>query len=326
MIRKLGCSIIILTLLLIALVAANFVYGWYADGPSNREVTIEIREGSTLRDAAKALEAGKVIKSADAFYQRARILGGSTTIKAGEFTIPAHASNSLIMSILQDGKSKQRFVSIPEGFSSLQVYERLNANILLTGEIDVPKEGTVMPDSYSFEKGESRVKVLNRMTQAMEEALTELWKDRSKNTVVKTAKEAVILASIIEKETALPKEYRTVSSVYSNRLKKGMPLQADPTAIYPITKGKPLGRKLYLSDLAKVNDYNTYTKIGLPIGPIANPSKGAIAAALNPETTEFIYFVADGNGGHDFSKTLDEHNIKVGKWHAIRDARLKNKS
>lgn len=316
--RKIGCLIIFAVLALIAVVGANFIYGWYADGPSDREVTIEISQGSTLRDAAKALEQGNVIKSADVFYQRARLLGGSTTIKAGEFVIPAYSSNSSIMSILQGGKSKQRLITIPEGFASIQVYERLLANEVLIGEIDVPREGSILPDSYSFEKGETRADVLARMTTAMDEALTEAWANKSEDSVVKTAEEAVILASIIEKETALPDEYRTVASVYSNRIKKGMMLQADPTFIYPITKGKPLGRKVRKSDIEAVTDYNTYTKVGLPIGPIANPSKGALEAALNPAKTDYLFFVADGNGGHDFSKTYKEHQDKVAKWYSLR--------
>lgn len=316
--RKIGCFIILAVLALIAVVGGNFVYGWYADGPSNREVTIEIRQGSTLRDAAEALEKGNVIKSADAFYQRARLLGGSTSIKAGEFVIPAYASNSSIMSILQGGKSKQRLVTIPEGFASIQVYERLLANEVLTGDIEVPREGSVLPDSYSFEKGETRAEILGRMTAAMDDVLTEAWANKSEDSVVKTAEEAVILASIIEKETALPEEYRTVASVYSNRIKKGMMLQADPTFIYPITKGKPLGRKVRKSDIEAVTGYNTYTKVGLPIGPIANPSKGAIEAALNPAKTDYLFFVADGKGGHDFSKTYKEHQEKVAKWYTLR--------
>lgn len=316
--RKIGCFIILAVLALIAVVGGNFVYGWHADGPSNREVTIEISQGSTLRDAAEALEKGNVIKSADAFYQRARLLGGSTSIKAGEFVIPAYASNSSIMSILQGGKSKQRLVTIPEGFASIQVYERLLANEVLTGDIEVPREGSVLPDSYSFEKGETRAEVLARMTAAMDDVLTEAWANKSEDSVVKTAEEAVILASIIEKETALPEEYRTVASVYSNRIKKGMMLQADPTFIYPITKGKPLGRKVRKSDIEAVTGYNTYTKVGLPIGPIANPSKGAIEAALNPAKTDYHYFVADGKGGHDFSKTYEEHKVKVAKWRKLR--------
>ncbi len=316
--RKIACLIIIAVFTFVAVIGANFIYGWYAAGPSEREVTIEISQGSTLKDAAKALEAGNVIKSADAFYHRARLLGGSTTIKAGEFVIPAYASNSSIMSILQGGKSKQRLVTIPEGFASIQVYERLLANDILTGDIEVPREGSVLPDSYSFEKGESRADVLARMTRAMDDVLTEAWANRSEDIAVKTAEEAVILASIIEKETKLPEEYATVASVYSNRLKKGMMLQADPTFIYPITKGKPLGRKVRKSDISNANGYNTYTMVGLPIGPITNPSKGAIEAALNPAKTDFLFFVADGKEGHDFSRTYKEHQKKVAKWYSIR--------
>ncbi len=316
--RKIGCFIIFAVLVLIALTASNFIYGWYAIGPSDRELVIEIRQGSTLKDAAKALEAGNVVKSADAFYQRARLFGGSTTIKAGEFVIPAYSSNSSVMSILQGGKSRQRFITIPEGFASIQVYERLLANDILTGDIEVPREGSVLPDSYSFEKGETRAAVLARMTDAMDEALTEAWANKSANTVVKSAEEAVILASIIEKETKLFEEYPIVASVYSNRIKKGMMLQADPTFIYPITRGKPLGRKVRRSDISAINEYNTYTMVGLPIGPITNPSKAAIEAALNPDKTDFLFFVADGKEGHDFSKTYEEHQQKVAKWYSIR--------
>ncbi len=318
--RKLGCSIIIIVLLLVSVIAFNFVYGWFADGPSEREVTIEIGNGANLRQVAQILEDGNVVKSKDAFYFRARILGGDTSIKAGEFNIPVAASNSDIMAIIQDGKSKQRLITIPEGFASIQVYERLLANELLSGEIEVPKEGSILPDSYSFEKGETRAQLLARMTVAMDKALSEAWENRSKDAVVKSPQEAIILASIIEKETALPNEYPTVASVYSNRLRDNIMLQADPTFIYPITQGKPLGRRIRRSDIDAKNDYNTYTKFGLPIGPIANPSIGAIEAALNPAQTEYVYFVADGKGGHDFSKTYAEHQEKVQNWYKIRDA------
>lgn len=319
--RKLGWIIIIIILFLVALIGFNFVYGWFSAGPSEREVTIEIGNGANLRQVAQILEDGNVIKSGDAFFYRARILGGGTSIKAGEFNIPVGASNSDIMSIIQDGKSKQRLISIPEGFSSLQVYERLMANDLLSGEIEVPQEGSILPNSYSFEKGETRAQVLARMNKAMDEALSEAWKNRSKNAVVTSPQEAIILASIIEKETALPKEYKTVASVYSNRIKGNIMLQADPTFIYPITKGKPLGRRIRQSDINDKNPYNTYTNFGLPPGPIANPSLGAIEAALNPATTDYIYFVADGKGGHDFSRTYKEHQAKVQKWYNIRDAK-----
>jgi UPF0755 protein len=319
--RGLAKWILILAALAVALIGGNFVYGWNASGPSTRDVTVVIKPGSSLPMAAKALEQGKVIKSADAFITRAKILGGFSTIKAGEFTIPAGASNADIMSILQGGKTVQRMVTIPEGMPSIMVYERLMANDRLSGDIPVPAEGSILPDSYAFDKNEKRAAVLLRMQAAMKQAIGELWPNKSADTVVKTPEEAVILASIVEKETSVKSELTTVAGVYSNRIKKGMMLQADPTIIYPITKGKPLGRRIRQSEIAAVNDYNTYAMVGLPKGPIANPSRAAIEAVLNPKKTEALFFVADGKGGHVFANTLEEHNANVEKWYAIRKER-----
>ena len=271
--------------------------------------------------AARQLEKSGVIKSADAFVSRAKIFGASNNIKAGEFVIPAEASNSDILSILTDGKTVQRMVTIPEGMPSIMVYERLMANDQLTGSISVPAEGSVLPDSYAFDKNEPRAAVLKRMQDAMTKTMAELWPERSANAMVKTPLEALTLASIVEKETALKSELRIVSGVYSNRLRTGMRLQADPTIIYPITKGKSLGRRIRKSEIRDVNDYNTYAMAGLPKGPIANPSRAAIAAVLNPQKTGAYYFVADGKGGHIFADTLQEHNANVAKWYAIRRQR-----
>jgi UPF0755 protein len=201
------------------------------------------------------------------------------------------------------------------------VYERLMANDRLTGSIQVPVEGSVLPDSYAFEKNEDRAAVLKRMQDAMTQTMADLWPKRSSDTVVKTPEEALTLASIVEKETALKSELRMVAGVYSNRIRQGMMLQADPTIIYPITKGKPLGRRIRQSEIADVNDYNTYAMVGLPKGPIANPSRAAIEAVLNPENTKALFFVADGKGGHVFANTLQEHNANVEKWYAIRRER-----
>jgi UPF0755 protein len=159
------------------------------------------------------------------------------------------------------------------------------------------------------------------MQAAMQQSIAELWPKKSANSVVKTPEEAIILASIVEKETAKKSELRRVAGVYSNRLTQGMMLQADPTIIYPITKGKPLGRRIRQSEIAAVNDYNTYSMVGLPKGPIANPSRAAIEAVLNPERTDYLFFVADGSGGHVFARTLQEHNANVEKWFAIRRER-----
>jgi len=225
------------------------------------------------------------------------------------------------LSILTDGKTVQRMVTIPEGMPSIMVYERLMANTQLTGNISVPPEGSVLPDSYAFDKNEPRAAVLKRMQDAMTKTMAELWPERSPNAMVKTPLDALTLASIVEKETALKSELRIVSGVYSNRLRTGMRLQADPTIIYPITKGKSLGRRIRKSEIRDVNDYNTYAMAGLPQGPIANPSRAAIAAVLNPQKTSAYYFVADGKGGHIFADTLQEHNMNVAKWYAIRRQR-----
>jgi UPF0755 protein len=204
---------------------------------------------------------------------------------------------------------------------SVLVYERLKANEELTGDIDVPEEGSVLPDSYAFDKGESRAAVLKRMQGAMDRTLEKLWAERAANTVAKSPKEAVILASIVEKETGVASERPTVAGVYSNRLRVGMMLQADPTIIYPITKGKPLGRRIRKSEIAAVNGYNTYSMTGLPKGPIANPGRLSILAVLHPADTKALYFVADGKGGHIFADTLQQHNENVRKWFEIRRAR-----
>ncbi len=312
---------IIAAAVLLAAVAGNYIYGWTAPGPLERETTVVIKPGSSITSAAQQLEKGGIVKSANAFVSRAKLFGATSTIKAGEFVIPAEASNSEILSILTGGKTIRRMVTIPEGMPSIMVYERLMANDRLTGRIDMPVEGSVLPDSYAFEKNEPRAAVLKRMQDAMTKTMTELWPKRSPNTVVNTPLEALTLASIVEKETALKSELRIVAGVYGNRLRTGMMLQADPTIIYPITKGKPLKRRIRQSEIADVNGYNTYAMTGLPQGPIANPSRAAIEAVLNPEKTRFYYFVADGKGGHVFAETLQEHNANVAKWYALRRQR-----
>ena len=319
--RRLATWAILAAALLLAVIASNFIYGWTAAGPLERETSVVIKPGSSITSAAQQLEKTGVVKSASAFVNRAKVFGASSTIKAGEFVIPAKASNSDILSILTSGKTVQRMVTIPEGMPSIMVYERIMANDRLSGSISIPAEGSVLPDSYAFDKNEPRADVLQRMQDAMTKTMAELWPERSAETVVRTPLEALTLASIVEKETALKSELRIVAGVYSNRLRTGMRLQADPTIIYPITKGKPLGRRIRRSEITDVNDYNTYAMAGLPKGPIANPSRAAIAAVLNPQKTSALYFVADGKGGHVFADTLQEHNANVAKWYALRRQR-----
>ena len=319
--RRLATWAILAAALLLAVIASNFIYGWTAAGPLERETSVVIKPGSSITSAAQQLEKTGVVKSASAFVSRAQVFGASSTIKAGEFVIPAKASNSDILSILTSGKTVQRMVTIPEGMPSIMVYERIMANDRLSGSISIPAEGSVLPDSYAFDKNEPRALVLQRMQDAMTKTIAELWPERSADTAVRTPLEALTLASIVEKETALKSELRIVAGVYSNRLRAGMRLQADPTIIYPITKGKPLGRRILRSEITDVNDYNTYAMAGLPKGPIANPSRAAIAAVLNPQKTSALYFVADGKGGHVFADTLQEHNANVAKWYALRRQR-----
>jgi len=264
---------------------------------------------------------GAVPGSATSYKAMARVFGSGDPIQAGEFEIPKGASGAAVLDLLQHGQPVQRLVTIPEGTPSIIVHEKLMAQNLLTGDIPVPEEGSVLPDSYSFKRGESRAAVLKRMQDAMTKTLDALWAKRQPHSVVNSKREAIILASVVEKETGKPSERPMVAGVYSNRLRIGMKLDADPTVIYPITKGKPLGRRIRRSELNADNGYNTYARAGLPAGPIANPGRESIAAVLNPAKTEALYFVADGTGGHVFANTLAEHNANVQKWYALRRAR-----
>jgi UPF0755 protein len=242
-------------------------------------------------------------------------------VQAGEFEIPAGASASAVLDHLQHGRPVQRLVAIPEGMPSVLVHERLMRVPHLTGDVPVPEEGSVLPNSYGYQRGESRAAVLGRMQEAMRRELAALWTQRKPNIAVSTPQEAIILASVVEKETGKPSERRMVAGVYSNRLRIGMKLDADPTVIYPITRGRPLGRRIRRSELQANNGYNTYARAGLPDGPIANPGRESIAAVLNPAETRALYFVADGTGGHIFADTLEQHNANVRRWFAIRRAR-----
>jgi len=318
--KRLGCLGIVAAL---ALVVALFfvVQQWSGDGPAENDVTVVVPQGSTLSSAARAMEAAGAIASADRFLLFARFLGSDTPIRAGEYEIPARSSASQVLEMMQSGATLQRFVTVPEGWPSVMVHDALMAATELAGEIPVPEEGSILPDSYSYTRGESRAAVVGRMQKAMTDYLAKAWEKRTPNTVAKTPEETIILAAVVEKETAKPEERRMVAGVYSNRIREGMRLQADPTVIYPITQGRPLGRRIRRSELDAVNGYNTYAMAGLPVGPIANPGRASIDAVLNPETTSALYFVADGTGGHVFADTLEQHNANVRKWYAIRRER-----
>jgi UPF0755 protein len=286
-----------------------------------RDVVVVIPEGASIRKAGTILEKAGAVDSASSFVNEARFFGSDDPIKPGEYEVKQGMDAGDVLKLLQSGRTVQRFVTIPEGMPSILVWERLMAEKRLSGDIPVPAEGSVLPDTYAFSGGESRAAVLKRMQAAMDKAFAELWAKRSNRSIVRDRTETMALASIIEKETAVAAERRTVAGVYTNRLRLGMRLQADPTIIYPITKGKPLGRRIRRSEIDAVNDYNTYSMAGLPIGPIANPGRDSIAAALDPLDTPYLYFVADGKGGHVFSETLGGHNANVENWRAIRRAR-----
>jgi UPF0755 protein len=316
-----GCLLAALVGVVLVIAGGLFLHGWYGSGPLEKDTTFVVPSGSSLTAVAAKLQEEGAISSAERFRLRARLFGGGAPIKAGEFMLPRGASQSRILAIIQSDDVIRRFVTIPEGLPSIMVHERLMAQPLLTGDIPVPEEGSILPESYDFERGEPREAVMRRMQAAMSRTLKELWAKRAPDIAVKTPEEAIILASIVEKETGKPSERQMVAGLYSNRVKKGMLLQADPTIIYPITRGKPLGRRIRQSEIQAVNDYNTYTMVGLPKGPITNPGRASIEAVLNPAKTDALFMVADGTGGHVFAETLEEHNRNVEKWFAIRRAR-----
>ncbi|QZD95755.1 endolytic transglycosylase MltG [Qipengyuania gelatinilytica] len=315
--KKLGCLIAVILLAGAALFAGSHM----GSATIEEDTPFIIPAGSSLTSVAQKLEDEGLITSSDGFLLRSKIFGGSDPIQAGEFMLSAGMSQSEILDAFQNGDVIRRFVTIPEGLPSILVYERLMAEDLLTGEIEVPEEGSILPDTYDFERGESRASVIARMQKAMDDYLAEAWEKRTDKAVVKSPEEALILASIVEKETAQADERPMVAGALSNRVRIGMMLGADATTIYPITKGKPLGRRIRVSELKSTNPYNTRAVAGLPPGPITNPGRESIAAVLDPAETKALYYVADGTGGHVFSETLEEHNRNAAKWRALRRER-----
>lgn len=295
---------------------------WWGPGPKRGPHTVVVEEGSTLSSVSRQLEKeGAIPGTARTYRLMARLFGSDDPIQAGEFEVPKGMGGSSILDLLQHGKPVQRLITVTEGMPSIIVAEKLAANRFLMGPLPEIPEGSVLPDSYGYERGESRVEVVRRMQSAMTRTLNQLWPKRSTACPIVTKDQALILASIVEKETGKPTERPMIAGVYCNRLRIGMKLDADPTVIYPVTKGKPLGRRIRKSELNAMNGYNTYRRPGLPEGPIANPGKASIAAVLHPAQTNALYFVADGTGGHAFAETLAEQQANVAKWFAIRRAR-----
>ncbi len=309
----------VLSLLALLTISAWTATMWRrAPLPGAERIEVQIPQGAGIRQAADLLEAAGVIDSSEAFELLARTLGDDRDIQYGTYGFFAGEGWGSILERLKRGDTLIVRVPIPEGMPSVQVAERLNAVGRLKGRVEVPAEGTVLPATYEAKIGESRADVLARMQSAMTDELDRLWERRSENIAVKSRYEAVILAAIVEKETGDPSERRRIAGLYTNRLKQGMLLQADPTVIYPVTKGKALRRGIRQSELRADNGYNTYVRKGLPQGPITNPGRESLAAVLDPEVHDYLYMVADGTGGHAFARTYEEHQANVANWRAYR--------
>lgn len=292
------------------------------EGPLTQRTEVVIEAGRSLRKIAKQLYRAGIIASPSVFEIGARASGSALSIKAGEYSIPERASAKMVLAILTGGNTYIRRLVVPEGMTSHQIVNLINAKYGLMGYIDhEPKNGTLMPDTYYYSYGDTKKDLLDRMTKAMQRAIEELWAGREKSLIFKNPQEAVIMASMVEKETSKDSERAHIASVFHNRLKKGMKLQSDPTVIFALTNGEgEFNRSLTYKDLRVGNEYNTYVITGLPIGPISNPGYASLKAVLHPDQTDDLYFVADGKGGHIFAKTYREHEKNVAEWRQIRKA------
>ena len=294
----------------------------HANGPHTADAYFYVKPGAQPDYLAARLEQEGLIASAEHYKWLHRWYQLPFTQpfmpKIGEYAIPAGASLTEIALIFHKGVSVQRRITFPEGLTTNQIIERIENAIGLEGTIpDVINEGVLFPDTYFYQYGMKKVDIIHRMQAKMEMELAQSWAQRAEGLPYKTAQEALIMASIIEKETGVSGERTLVASVFVNRLKLGMRLQSDPTVIYGVGQTGVPNYAITKSDLNAVNDYNTYKIKALPAGPIANPGRASLEAALNPAVSEYLYFVANGDGGHFFSKNLDEHNKNVRKYREI---------
>jgi len=288
-------------------------------GPLKEEKTVIVTAGSGLSGIARGLERAGVVSRAELFMAGVMIKRAEKRLKAGEYRFEAAISMEDVLGKLIEGKSVKHKVTLAEGLTSEQIVTRLREHEVLIGDIEeVPAEGVLLPETYLFQRGKSRAELVAEMKAAQEKLIAELWPKRSPDIAVKTPQEALILASIVEKETGVASERPRIAAVFHNRLRKSMRLQSDPTIIYGIIGGKgALGRPIRRSEIDKKTPYNTYQIDGLPPTPIANPGRASIAAVLNPATTDDLYFVADGSGGHAFATSLSDHQKNVSAWRKI---------
>ncbi|MEM7740254.1 MAG: endolytic transglycosylase MltG [Pseudomonadota bacterium] len=314
-----------LVLLALAGVAGSGAYLYKqltSEGPLLEEQVLWIERGNGMETVTGKLADMGALTDERIFTYFAKATDLGAELRAGEFAVPAGASMLEIVEIIQSAKPILHYVTIPEGRTVVQTFALINAEEILEGEISLEvREGELLPETYAFQRGDTADDLVQRMVNDHYTLLEELWPLRADNLPFNTMEEAVILASIVEKETALAEERPRVAAVFVNRLSRGMRLQSDPTIIYGLTGGEPLGRGIRQSELRGETPYNTYVIRGLPPTPIANPGRASIAAVLNPAQTNDLYFVADGTGGHVFASTLREHNQNVAAWRRIERAR-----
>ena len=305
-------------LLLGVLALCVILGGIFMAGPHSQDARVILERGSSLRSVARTLDEAGALRSGLLFRAYVRLNGKAGALQAGEFDIAAGANMPAVLAQLVGGDVVLHPITFAEGLTSQQIIEQLRAEDVLSGAVAIPKEGTLLPETYKVPRGMSRAALVKKMQDAQRKAIDELWPQRQKGLPVKTKQQALILASIVERETGVAEERPLVAAVFTNRLKKRMRLQSDPTIIYGLVGGQgKLGRPIRRSEIRRKTAYNTYRINGLPPTPIANPGRASIAAVLNPVASDALYFVADGTGGHVFAKTLAEHNRNVRRWREI---------